>query len=100
MYVIKEREMGDNWSLICCSDDLEKLKEENKKFNAEIDFREIDFELVSGQQIYTAEAYIRECDIGCDCGLYFKTLSDVKKFVNSHNSKNNISYIDRPLRVL
>lgn len=100
MYVIKEREIGDYWSLICCSDDLEKLKEENKKINGEIDFRDIDFELVSGQQIYTAEAYIHESDIGCDCGLYFKTLSDVKTFVNSQNSKKNILYIDRPLRVL
>ncbi len=100
MYVIKEREIGDYWSLVCCSEDLEKIKEENKTVNGEIDYRDIDFTLESGKQIYTAESYIRSSDIGCDCGLYFQTLTDVKNFVNAHNTKNNILYIDRPLRVL
>lgn len=100
MYVIKQPEIGGYWSLVCCSNDLEKIKQENKTINGEIDYRDIDFDLISGQQIYTAESYIREIDIGCDCGLYFKTLIEVQRFVNSQNKKNNILYLERPLRVL
>lgn len=100
MWVIKTPEVDGYWSLYCCSDDLTRIKEENQKVQGIVEFRDIKFSLDGLSQIWMAETYIREDDIGCDSGNYFRTFEETKKFVDAFNTNKNIYYITTPLRVI